>query len=503
MLLTPVPFIKSIDILGYDKILHFPTSAAFSYPPADLVPFEAYQGKGVYVPLALTAEDDLLGSELSGSGTLEPLVEIDGEGILTVELKVDAKARLARTGIVRVPAEDAWRLGQDDSFSEPEGTCRGFRNVTGLQHDLSSEVHLRGNSKMGRTEKGDWSTPSEEEESSGFIRDMVETMKAYWVKVMEIANAFLHYLEHYQIFTAEETYLRESLTTAIEISKTMLRQIKIAQVLCNTLPGNVAYDSWHAYALQAWVHLPAMAEEWELNGDMMKLKIEGTFTPAREESMTRNMESVPLNGDQVVVTEEPRGAEDGGGVRWEPEAEEAEKDGHPVIKETAGWDHVSVLDTLSAAIGTDASGYTVTARRETSLYTLTGLSLQQPDSVPRTRLDARFAAYARTQRTQADVGGDDDDDDDNLLWLTLALAPDSLDGTDTDESTEHDGPGSSRTEERVVALVDVRGRGSELAQQMDKAQAVGMRMRAGLICIGKGEEATWIVDLLEEVVPRF
>lgn len=130
MVVAPPPSIKSIDILAFDKILHFPTSAVFQYLPPTLVPFREYDGDGIYVPLALTADrEGVQGIESEDSG-----IERDGYGIPTIPLNSGAAThdpavpRPFRTrlgAIVRLPVDDAWRLGQDPGFREPKGTGRG------------------------------------------------------------------------------------------------------------------------------------------------------------------------------------------------------------------------------------------------------------------------------------------------------------------------------------------------------------------------------------------
>lgn len=45
---------------------------------------------------------------------------------------------------------------------------------------------MRGNAF--KQKDGEWIVPSEEEEGSGFVRDMVGTLKAYWTKVMGDAH---------------------------------------------------------------------------------------------------------------------------------------------------------------------------------------------------------------------------------------------------------------------------------------------------------------------------
>lgn len=108
-------FIRSIDILGYDNLLHFPHSAAFAFPPPDLVPYHAFSSRGIYVPLPLTLD--------AGA------VEVDAAGTPTVHLGIDHEA--PRTGargkqeVVQVAREDAWALGRDPEWVEPRGTCRG------------------------------------------------------------------------------------------------------------------------------------------------------------------------------------------------------------------------------------------------------------------------------------------------------------------------------------------------------------------------------------------
>lgn len=110
-----MPYVPSIDILGYENILHFPESAIFNYPPSDLIPFNEFQSKGIYVPLALTLDAH----------------EIDGTGLATVDLAIDHDApsgknprRKKDREVVKVAQEDAWKLGRDEGWVEPEGTCR-------------------------------------------------------------------------------------------------------------------------------------------------------------------------------------------------------------------------------------------------------------------------------------------------------------------------------------------------------------------------------------------
>lgn len=63
-----------------------------------------------------------------------------------------------------------------------------FRLVAGLQHVQSYDPHVRGKAPARQTTDGRWIAPTEEEEASPFIRDMVGTMKAYWTKVMGDAH---------------------------------------------------------------------------------------------------------------------------------------------------------------------------------------------------------------------------------------------------------------------------------------------------------------------------
>lgn len=70
----------------------------------------------------------------------------------------------------------------------------------------------------------------------------------------------------------------------------MLKQIRIAQHLSDALPGSTVGTSWHALALGAWVRAPADDKAWDVNGEKFEEKVEATFTPAREESLTRNLE---------------------------------------------------------------------------------------------------------------------------------------------------------------------------------------------------------------------
>lgn len=118
-----VPFVTSIDILGFENLLQFPHSAVFSDPPDDLVPFHEFQGKGLFVPLPLTID------EPQGA---ESRVEVDGEGIPTVDLENDhahpgpnKRQPRRKVEVVKVAPSDAWRLGQDEAWIEPKGTCRG------------------------------------------------------------------------------------------------------------------------------------------------------------------------------------------------------------------------------------------------------------------------------------------------------------------------------------------------------------------------------------------
>jgi hypothetical protein len=111
-----MPYVPSIDILGFENLLSFPTSAIFSSPPADLIPFSEFQSKGIYVPLALTVDAH----------------EIDGSGLATVDLGIDHDApslkhprRKKDREVVKVEREEAWKLGMDEAWVEPEGTCRG------------------------------------------------------------------------------------------------------------------------------------------------------------------------------------------------------------------------------------------------------------------------------------------------------------------------------------------------------------------------------------------
>ena len=118
-----VPFITSIDILGFENLLQFPHRAVFSYPPDGLVPFHEFKGKGLFVPLPLTID------EPQGA---ESCLEVDGEGIPTVDLENDhahswpnTRQSGRKVEVVKVAPCDAWRLGQDEAWVEPEGTCRG------------------------------------------------------------------------------------------------------------------------------------------------------------------------------------------------------------------------------------------------------------------------------------------------------------------------------------------------------------------------------------------
>ncbi|KAJ9109037.1 hypothetical protein QFC21_000363 [Naganishia friedmannii] len=602
-MVVSTPFINSIDIIGTDKILHFPTSAAFSHLPQDLLPFDQYEGKGIYVPLALTAHDDhdidalqSLNDE-SASRTTPPLEEIDGDGLPTIHLRSDGNDPYAprpfRTklgAIARVPAQDAWWLGRDATFREPEGTSRGgftsaeapwergthFRAITGLTHDAAALPHLRTGTGIAKAAEGHWIVPREEEEEcSGFIREMVRTMKRYWKRVMgeahgrshlitakesfgmvackdrEIINTFLHYLSHHRIFTPQEPYLLSSLSHTISLSTLMQRQINIAQLLCDTLPGTKEFTSWHAYALDCWVRAPALASdrEWQVNGELMRARVEGTFTPAREESMARNLEEGLQRvqggaGEEDVVHETTEAEaervelgqvedqdEDGytRGVRWTEE--DVAK--HPMEDDAAagmtdlvdqevdggGWE-VPVMDTLTKALGSPATEYSVTAKRAPATYLISKLSSEQPDSVTGDtgRLDVRFMQYARRVRKLSPTNdGGADRGGDGFLWLTLT--PETSTGSSSSSSSSESASPPSNvaslattttttTYNEVVVLVDTYEKGgSALVHQIDSRQAEGMGMTVGLICIGpSGEsqrEGTWIVETLEEVRPRF
>lgn len=114
--LVNMPYIPSIDVLGEENLLRFPTSAIFSSPPPDLIPFNEFKSKGIYVPLALT-----VGAH-----------EIDGSGLVTVDLEIDHDTpslkhsrRKKDREVVKVAREDAWKLGMDEAWVEPEGTCQG------------------------------------------------------------------------------------------------------------------------------------------------------------------------------------------------------------------------------------------------------------------------------------------------------------------------------------------------------------------------------------------
>jgi hypothetical protein len=61
-----------------------------------------------------------------------------------------------------------------------------FRSVVGLHHWQGYEPHMRGNAP--KQKDGKWIVPSEDQEGSGFIRDMVGTLTAYWTKVMGDAH---------------------------------------------------------------------------------------------------------------------------------------------------------------------------------------------------------------------------------------------------------------------------------------------------------------------------
>ncbi|KAJ9125373.1 hypothetical protein QFC22_000333 [Naganishia vaughanmartiniae] len=538
-------FIKSTEILAPERILHFPASPAFRHLPADLVPFAEFQGKGIYVPLALTANDVDRGEDNHPSN----LEEIDGQGIPTIHLRTDSNDPYAprpfhtRLGvIVRVPVEDAWKLGRDEGWVEPHGTSRCLR------HDASRLPHLPTGTHIRKSEQtdGEWIMPSEEEEVSAFVRDMEGAMKRYWVKVMgeaharshlitakesfEIVNTFLHYLLHHRIFTPEEPYFLSSLTNCIALSTRMLEQIKIAQLLCNVLPGTNEPRSWHAFALQAWLRIPAIRsdEEWTVNGELMRLRIEAEFTEAREESLARNLEEqrecagrVPGEEEQVNVVEqeveEKSGVGEDGytrGVKWTDEdvavhaADEdmGETDVVDVNVDSDGWHvegYAALMETLTKAIGSPVTEFSITAKREPAMYTITHLSHDRPESVVTRagqRLDVKFIEYARGVRAGSSSTTDGDVAGHEFLWLTLTP---QLSG----ESSKS--KGDAAAEEEVVVLVDAYGKGgsSPVQQMMDKEQARGMGIKVGLICIGRSgqdqREGTWLVDTLDEVVPRF
>lgn len=111
-----------------------------------------------------------------------------------------------------------------------------------------------------------------------------------------------------------------------------------------------------------------------------------------------------------------------------------------------------------------------------------------------------------------------------FLWLTLT--PETSDSSSTSSTSSRSSESASPSPEaepqpplqQVVVLVDTFGKGgSSLARQIDhsQAEAEGMRIRVGLICIGSREgraggdgdgdvgEGTWLVVTLDEVVPRF
>ncbi|KAI5450799.1 hypothetical protein NCC49_002805 [Naganishia albida] len=204
-----MPYIPSIDVLGEENLLRFPTSAIFSSPPPDLIGFNEFKSKGVYVPLALT-----VGAH-----------EIDGSGLATVDLEIDHDTpslkhsrRKKDREVVKVAREDAWKLGMDQAWVEPEGTCQGdfsseqtpwgrvmraltqflasrsysygkayishdteFRTITGLHHHQAFAPHMLNGTSLPESDV-------EDVETSIFIRDMEGAMKVYWTTVMSNAH---------------------------------------------------------------------------------------------------------------------------------------------------------------------------------------------------------------------------------------------------------------------------------------------------------------------------
>jgi hypothetical protein len=116
-----LPYISSIDIIGFDSLLQFPHSAVFNFPPEDLIPFDEFKGKGLFIPLPLTVDSQ---------ETEDARVEVDGQGIPMVDIAVDAVGRpepmvRRKAELVKVAPWDAWKLGSDEGWVEPEGTCHG------------------------------------------------------------------------------------------------------------------------------------------------------------------------------------------------------------------------------------------------------------------------------------------------------------------------------------------------------------------------------------------
>ena len=125
------------------------------------------------------------------------------------------------------------------------------------------------------------------------------------------------------------------------------------------------------------------------------------------------------------------------------------------------------IQSLSVALDTDAAAFK-TRELDVEEYTIVGLSHTVPPLLPATRLDVRFTR-AHAQRAA------------DFLWLTLV-------------------PGTDNAE-RVV-LVD--GRGLDGVAERDLGLAVlMMRVEAGLMLVGEGEEETPVVRVLERVAPKF
>ncbi|GHJ85467.1 hypothetical protein NliqN6_1869 [Naganishia liquefaciens] len=518
-----LPLFSSTHVLGgTENLLRFPHSPAFRHPPANLVPFDAFRAKGLFVPLPLTVD-------AGGGGR----VEVDGAGIPTVDLENDhahVGANTSRRGqgrgqgrkgeVVKVVVpQDAWRLGRDETWVEPEGTYRGghssedapwdrvmraltqfvssrsssygkayishdveFRLVAGLQHAQSYDPHIRGgNVPVRRTADGEWISPTEDEEASPFIRDMVGTLKAYWTKVMgdahgrihritakesfEIINSFLHYLSHYRIL-ASDPYLATSLTTTLALSSLMLAQISIAQRLCDALPGAVTPDAWHALTLDAWLRGPMRADDdaWERNGAAMTRRVEAGFTQARQESMQRNILEGLVDAVEGMAVRE----QDGRAVEDDTEGGEPGKEAIDWRADTPDRSAEQAIRTLSSVLGTDAAGYK-TRQLDIKEYTIASLSATEPASLPAGRLDVCFA---RAHAARAD----------DFLWLTLAAAV---------------------TEEPVIVVL-VDGKGLDGVAEGNLGLAVGkMRVEAGLMLVGEDEAETPVVRVLERVAPMF
>jgi hypothetical protein len=137
----------------------------------------------------------------------------------------------------------------------------------------------------------------------------------------------------------------------------MLKQIHIAQHLSDALPGSTVCTSWHALALGAWVRAPADDKAWDVNGEKFEEKVEATFTPAREESLTRNLEEAEQAAREAKAAAEAQAeatakaesesatattSPDESGQKGETSPEQGEGEGYVYVDD--GEDEIVVAD---------------------------------------------------------------------------------------------------------------------------------------------------------------